>query len=370
MATGLIGADMATGPAGMVTGAGGNMRVTYQEIVDMNTINNKMSILGLHTPTGIAPYTMLKGFFEQYRFYRHVKTDVLAIQPAQLSLDPLQVGLQAGETIDFREATNPILFKGCHGESLNTVLNAIYDKVADRSSPSTDLDLRDSSADGAYYSMLVDKSFKKFGIQTGFRLRGLHPMVSPTATIEPFGNGPIEASDDSANQALIFNNGDAQGIRGMFNHHDGINSTGTYFLSNGLKSLGWLPTTRQVVGSDDMSTDVPYPDGQWISQKINVLPKCFMGVLIFPPSYGQVKWCYRLIISHTFEFRGLRTAPQSELQIKPANTTSLIGSGLNDPVYTDVYNNWLGQIESSKSVSMNSFDGLDVEYDIKNEGVA
>lgn len=51
---------------------------TYQEIYDVNTVSDNVSIIGIHTPVGAKPRKMLAGFFTQFRKYKYLVVRSLA----------------------------------------------------------------------------------------------------------------------------------------------------------------------------------------------------------------------------------------------------------------------------------------------------
>lgn len=54
----------------------------YQEIYDVNTVSDKVSVIGIHTPVGAKPRQMLSGFFTQFRKYMYRGCSVVATPPS------------------------------------------------------------------------------------------------------------------------------------------------------------------------------------------------------------------------------------------------------------------------------------------------
>ncbi|QEJ80812.1 capsid protein [Avian associated porprismacovirus] len=306
---------------------------SYSEIYDFSTQSGKTTVMGIHTPQSkgaldadsVTPMSMLFGFFNQFRKFRYKGCRVTLVPAAQLPADPLQVGVEAGQAvIDPRDMLNPILFHGCHGESLQKALDSIYNKENDFSSNSVDAKIgsNDDFTALEYYSALTDNTWRKFGIQSPARLPFMSPRVWKTGTVNPFANdfGKLGGYD-------VFNAIDTQlkaagqsGISSLGVVHDGVlfspplefqvNSTPdagsdiaygiNQFVSAGTMPLGWLPTTTFL---DESST--PTSGASLFPRRVLEIPKVFMGILVFPPSYRQELY-FRMNITHYFEFKDFR----------------------------------------------------------------
>lgn len=307
----------------------------YQEIYDMGTVSGRTTIVGIHCPTGRQVQNMLSGFFSQFRKFRYSGCSVQLVPAAQLPADPSQVSFEAGElTVDPRDLLNPILFHGIHGEDLNEALNQLYaayvgnnsgdggmaSNVGDSVTSSvTEYDISNVNTSISYYSALSDPSFRKFGIQSGARvkLRPLvHPLVqsNPMLPSEAYLRGIVSGSQthDYRGESTGMTDADGNIINRSFYAPLGVDGVPTIqqgvapvVFTNGLRPLGWLPT----------SSLMPAPIGvlpnaiSWtdVGGKTTQLPKLFMGVFIFPPSYTQEMY-FRLIITHYFEFKDFSTA--------------------------------------------------------------
>lgn len=286
-------------------------RASYQEVYDLGTRKNKVSIVGIHTPQGNAPATRLEGFFSAFRKFKYSGCTVTIVPAATLPADPLQVGFEAGENIvDMRDMLNPILFHGTHGESLTSALNVIYkDQDHTYGNESTsgttypapaltadEVDFDQSAIQGQYYSALTDRTWKKFGIQSTIRLPNMRPLVWKTATQHPIlptnAKNYGELGSDGSTIGRVF-------VPELTMNESGLDSNGYHdmqFMSNGVSPLGWLPCNQffSVGGTAQVG---PGP-------KI-VLPKIFMGILMFPPSYLQELY-FRMVVTHYFEFKEFR----------------------------------------------------------------
>lgn len=284
---------------------------TYQEIYDVNTVSNDVTVIGIHTPTGSKPRQMLSGYFTQYRKYSYLGCSVVGTFAAQLPLDILNVGVEAGQGADPRDVLNPILSRGCHGDNLNAALNSIYKGSFQNEGSSLGKDDHGGSVqptggltwEQMYYRMLQDPSFKKYRMGSGFSLKNLRPMVYNVASDhqilpnEVNGNvGALKSSNSaSASADVVF---DAS-TQGLIADGDAVSAVHMFpqFMTNRLQRLGWLDT-RQVVNSVYSGNVQP---------AFTVLPRIFMSALVLPKSY-RASNCMRIVISHKFAFKEFNTS--------------------------------------------------------------
>lgn len=288
-------------------------KAKYQEIYDIQTVSDKVSIIGIHTPTGAKPRQMLSGFFTQFRKYKYDGCSVVATPAQRLGLSLPQLSTSAGNSaVNPKDVFNPALVRGCHGDNLNSALNSIYkgsfqnsgsalgmDQFADTVVPSGGL-----TWEQMYYRMLQDPSFKKFNLSSGIKLKGLHPMIYNVASsmqIEPNESnsavGTItRGSDDDAEFGFQV------GTYGTV--ADGAGNTERVFpqfMTNRLQSLGWLDT-RQVINSPPWST--PRTEPQY-----TVLPRIFMSLIVLPPALSEnVVTTMRFVVTHYFSFKEFNTS--------------------------------------------------------------
>lgn len=325
------------------------VKAKFQEIYDFGTVSGRTTILGIHTPQGYRVQKLLGGFFRQFRKVKYSGCTVSMVPAAQLPADPLQVSFEAGGlTVDPRDLLNPILFHGCHGESMNEVLNQyLLGQKPDAFAPTADsdsvLETRPTldEAEAGYYAALSDPSFRKFGIQAGAKV-SLKPMVHPMVLTNPMvpskshidfvmkeGSNPVYSSltgvntgkfvdavsNASANQSFegaitnpgfavpFINNNGLRAFEGMV----------PQVFSNGLRPLGWLPTTTYPPANKEglivkvtEQTATATVNAWNLGVDVTTLPKLFMGLFILPPSYTQEMY-FRLIINHYFEFKDFTT---------------------------------------------------------------
>lgn len=213
---------------------------TYQEIIDLHTEEDTVSVIGIHTPSTRLPIAMLSGFWRQFNKFRYNGCSLSMVPAARLPTDPLQVEFEGGAaTIDPRDNLNPILFHGCHGQDMGLILNQFYEtgnlslmnasqsalsastinsgvtggvvrfpntQSADiTTTSSTSVEQNEQSTnrvgdvqlESLYYRALTDQTWRKSNPQSGLKIRGLHPLVYNVATTRSLGNSGVTSTNFS-----------------------------------------------------------------------------------------------------------------------------------------------------------------------------
>lgn len=292
--------------------------VSYEEILDLKTSQHHVTAVGVHTPTGTTPHELFPGFWRQYQKVKYVGASLSLIPAARLPADISQVGFEGGEApIDMRDILNPILWHGCHGESMGSVLNMFMggnvgnnDEVKNLfQTPTVDVyGTQSFDASNAvfgdlfedlYYKALTDNTWAKAHPQKGFRKSGLRPLIysmgvnrqiAPidwTTNIGPrvqdfdgeetvydnplsvarltggFGiANPNTAGGNSASTNVAIANPvdgfrfteDSQGAITYNPYYTGQNLS---FVANRLRGLGWLETMNRNYGTVNPVTEQP-----------------------------------------------------------------------------------------------------------------
>lgn len=285
------------------------INATYQEIYDIATTPNKVTIIGIRTPSGSVPSTMLAGLWKQFKSVKYNGMDFVMRASGTQPLDPLQVGNTAGTQMDMRDIQNPILFRGCHGESLGSILNELMGQNTGNHNfvgDSLDIDNEDLAADveNFYYQCLTDMSWQKSMPQNGFARNGLHPLVYGLAAnfqvqdagIDQYGEYDQNAGDVRIVQTL---EGDYIGTPNLafpLSRNAGIMNGGRRLFTNDLQPLGWMDTENRVGGDNSDIT----PNAH--------IPRVYMGILMLPPSYTDgIRQFYRIVCTHYFTFKDFRS---------------------------------------------------------------
>lgn len=325
-------------------------KAKYQEIYDVNTVTNEVSVIGIHTPVGAKPRQMLAGFFQQFRKYRYDGCSVVGTPAQRLGLSMAQISTEAGDSVvNPKDVFNPALVRGCHGDNLSAALNSIYKGSFQNEGSSLtkdDFGVSVTPSNGLtweqmYYRMLQDPSFKKFNLNQGLKLKGLHPMVYNVAS-----NHQILPNEQASGVGALTLGNVADGEIGFLGSTNGVIDNGTgsteqifpRFMTNRLQSLGWLDT-RQVIGS------------QGGSPAYTVLPRIFMACIVLPPALSDgIVTSLRFVVTHYFSFKEFNT--------------SLTLEGASE------YYDWL-TTESSKMAKNDTFDtnGLSDSIEIVSDGV-
>lgn len=326
---------------------------SYEEVIDLHTESDRVTVIGIHTPTGDTPRRMAPGLFSQFKKYKYLGCSVMMVPAATLPVDPLGVSYEAGEVpqIDPRDMLNPILFHGCHGNDLGNILNRIYSANAVEGSDLSQILGTDSSTlwsmfnseegtgtipspglsllESLYYRALTDRTWQKANIQRGFKKRGLHPRVYTLATnMQLMGealytgryNAPAPFYGEDASDPYL---GDG------FDVTDPASNPVRFFTPR-TQRLGWLDT-RTVVGYDSKQSLGFVPDiiadakieGVIKDGTVETrLPKIYMGIILLPPAYKTEQY-FRMIITHRFAFAGFRGISMSDLELRNPNYFNL-----------------------------------------------
>lgn len=313
---------------------------SYQEIVDLHTEANHVTVLGIHTPTGDYPSKMFSGFFDQYKKYKYLGCSISLVPAARLPADPLQISYEAGQVedtfMDPRDALNPILFHGCHGDDMGTILNRLYGDDNGVTDSIVGVDVPEGGEytwdavqyellERLYYKALTDNTWKKAHPQRGFRKSGLRPLVYDLSVNRQIMPGTIEMGLDTDGDLPFGLGSDGSNLKLMGGDSTSdyakvqtslptvasiINKKQLQFFTPRLKSLGWMDTRNTLTRPQSVrfNPSTVLEMGQALTEKaINYaqMPKLFMGCIMLPPAYG-VEQYYRMIINHRFAFKNFR----------------------------------------------------------------
>ncbi len=327
------------------------VKASVMEIYDLQTNVGKGTVLKVHTPTGNNIKRHLFGHFLQYKRYKYLGAKVSLIPASTLPADPLQLSYEAGEAnIDPRDMVNPILWKHYHGETMTTDVLHVQDQLPYDQDGMVDPYVTGFSIGEANYSQfgtsgtaidkiypraLMDTSFRKAGVQTGFStyvkpfvynvtsniqlapgLRGnslehqtryFMGMVPPEATAQVTQNpisgpdlkGPVESGFTSTAK-VGFSNNVEQKYR-------------LDFQTSNLVPLGWQDTLSREFASMGNTTTVggttvsgnPYDSMGDFGVGPN-LPDIPMLYILLPPAY-KTEFYFRMVIKHYFAFKGFRS---------------------------------------------------------------
>lgn len=345
---------------------------TYTETYDLNTIQNELSLLAIHTPQAPSLKRMFHGFFEQYQKFKILGCNFRLTCATRQDLDPTLAGNGAGQ-IDPRNVLNPILFKACTGEHINALCDQIYNKSEEvqvgtyGGSVSQHIDTSNLAV-AAYYSLMADDSWRKEHPQRGITVMGLKPMVHKVVTTQPFKWNVALTNGLRGDSAPNFASTDgmgpngtqtASGMGGISGSSDATTDpvNPSVFVSNGMTEMPWLPTSFSKVSvyENESGTTMGSDKNEILCTNI---PRVYMGCLILPPALGETGNLYfRLQIVWHILFKDFRPV-QDLLALTPAgpiNTDDhgIYGDGLAN--YNRTYWN-LYHTASKLSQDYGSFD--------------
>lgn len=357
------------------------VQASYQEIVDFSTVPNKVGVFGFHTPDSMKPVQMLAGFYQQFRQVRYLGCSVKIQPAATLPMDPLGVSFESSEaSTDPRDLLNPLIVKGCHGETINNALDIAYRNSPDVGESVTNTFLNFDGLGGgdgtsAYYSALSDPSFKKYSVLQPFAMKGLHPLVHkvvgtmpifPKQSTSIFGNVAYPTTSVDEESDYDYSPYATDKSDGSVAIRDGVMTrvgdqfiSGTMFTSK-MERLGWLDTvSRRQVSGQVLIT----PNGDELQSnsgnvptnsvyKYNTIPRLFMSVMLTPPCYKSIL-TFRCVINHHFAFRGFATARYVE-------NVNDYNSSYDDSLLTDL---------ATASVASTSMEAINGEATTLTEGV-
>lgn len=256
------------------------------------------------------------------------------VNAAKLPVDVEQLGrIEGTNYVDPRDVLNPILFKGCHGESLGKILDSMYNGLLrenrDFDGPDMDKKIFRNALANFYYTALGDDSWRKSHIQKTLNIKNLHPLVYgldtnhqilPSNALSPANyteNNPANVQTPQVTGDAA--GGDTGSFKGTVPTGWEVPATGPTLVANqltggagyyqGLASiftgkmhrLGWLDT-YQFIGNNAN----PSPQNVGTNAMIAELPKLFMGLVMLPPA-NLCRNYLRVMIRHKFKFAQYRT---------------------------------------------------------------
>lgn len=288
--------------------------VKVRETYDLHTIQNKMSIIGIHTPKARIVKRNYPGLLLQCKAYRPVSCDVKMACASMLPLDPQQVGTSVDDVAP-EDVFNPILYKACSNFSMSQI-EALVNTLAEGAQWGARGESIDSTNDGItendfdiYYGLLSDTNgWKHANPQSGLTMASLRPLVyEKVYTTGSTGEASISggygdgAPADTPAYAILGNNNRQQVAEQSF--------------KGKAKPMPWLPTTIPTPsGTNPPTVENAYagfPGSEASKMPANaqtgvLAPRIFCGIIIVPPSRRHQLF-YRLVCEWTLEFSGIRS---------------------------------------------------------------
>lgn len=164
--------------------------VKVRETYDIHTVQNKMTVIAIHTPKPGIIKRNYPGLLMQCRAYRPISADVRLACASVLPLDPLGVGTAEGD-IAPEDVFNPILYKAISNKGMSQLearinqmnLNTgslISTSDLDGDTAMVDVDSLTSNSDefSIYYGLLAEtNNWKHANPQAGLSMSNLRPLV-------------------------------------------------------------------------------------------------------------------------------------------------------------------------------------------------
>lgn len=278
--------------------------VKVRETYDLHTVQNKMTVIAIHTPKPDIIKANFPGLLMQCKAYRPVSADVRVACASTLPLDPQGVGLAEGDVAP-EDLFNPILYKACSNfgmsqieARINQVANALATGVdVAGQTAGVDVDTLTAGVDEfpIYYGFLSNAhEFRHANPQQGLEMNGLKPLVyevlynlGDNATgnsTTPASDGPGYPGPDGSKQVLV-----PRTIRGNAKPLPFINCTSYSGVARDTGFVNYGPDGAEV---QNASETVP-----WIN--------CVVGAIIVPPSRLHELF-YRMVVEWTIEFSAIR----------------------------------------------------------------
>lgn len=277
--------------------------VSISETYDLHTVRNKMTLIGVHTPTKDLIQKTYPGLCMNAKYCRIVKTDVVISSiNSTVAVTPDMLGTTADD-IAPEDVLNPILYKAVSNDSWSTLEARLHGMTL---SPFNNLAGSQADVDndsvtglddefGVYYSLLSNRDgFKLAPIQQGLEIRGLVPLVFEK--YYTFGENQTDIGD-SVNVIRQTSNGmelgtlGARSMRGRAHPMPRFNTT--YLTSVSSSGNGTVPN-----GIDDgepRNAQVQMP----------ALPPVMLAAIIMPPSRRTTLW-FRMVCRTWLEFTEVR----------------------------------------------------------------
>lgn len=274
--------------------------VKVRETYDLHTIRDKLTVIGIHTPSAQIIKKNYPGLLMQCRAYRPVRCDIRIACASMMPLDPLGVGTSTGDVAP-EDVFNPILYKAMSNFGMSQIdqyvhssLGVAGDSLDWENTGVTPSNITTRNDFDIYYGLLADtNNWKHASAQSGLTMSGLVPLVYETyQTVGD--NSTTGASSPMANLTPSDTLGSgytAQEFRGKSHPMPMLNCTTL------------APVNRaQVTGFDT--------GGQGHNVQVDVpAPKVFVGCIIVPPSRLHELF-YRLVCEWTLEFSQIRNVTE------------------------------------------------------------
>lgn len=285
--------------------------VDIMQTYDFNTEVGKVGVIGFHTPNATTLDAVADGLMKNYKKVYFQSMDFALGCISQLPVDPLGVGFEAGQ-IAPQDVVNPILFKACTGESLNNILNVIYNVPTGTGQNGVNntiskFDIDDATQ--AYYRMMNDSSFRTSHPQRGMVVNGLVPLVRQVLVNRPIThNNGVMPNYSEFRSAADWPAGFASGL-GSDDIVDGVVPTPSQFMNGPLVHFPAQDTyaiPQCTTGTSNVRADIGL---------------AYCGCLVLPPAIQNSLYFRMNVVWHVC-FEGYRPSYDVENWITNDNSYS------------------------------------------------
>lgn len=316
--------------------------VTIRETYDLSTKPDKMTLIGIHTPSRNILKKLYPGFCEQYKMVKILHQNVRIACASRLPVDPSGIGVNTEGQIAPEDMFNPILYKAVSNQSLSNLelrIRGLYFRSLTVNGESADTSNENvtgyASEHQVYYSLLSNlRGWKTAHPQAGLSMRRLRPLVyerwynegynqsSARTSAETFG---VDSSTSSTNRIETWT---VDSMRGRAHRMPAFN---TKYLT------GVQDSSAEGVGSSVENGMSPgYPVNAF--SEMPILPMIYTGLILVPPS-RNTRMYYRMVVETVVSFFGVQTMDE-------ITTFSALNSRDNFPVY------WNDYRESNKNTAL------------------
>lgn len=322
--------------------------VTLRETYDLSTKPNKMTLIGVHTPTNNIIKRLYPGFCQQYKMCKILHQNVRLASAARLPVDPLNVGVNSEGTISPEDMFNPILYKACSNQSLSNLEYRIRGLKHGSYLASQGLSIEGETVDASnenvtllndefnvYYSILSNtRGWKVAHPQRGLSMNKLRPLVferwynegSNRATLpddlDNLSNAAIPIDESYKEDGTPVNELGSMDLESMRGRPHRMPAFNTKYLTYIQDSTAAADGTSVLNGMGD---------GLPVNSQINmpVIPCIYTGLILVPPSKTTVLY-YRMVVETVISFFGVQTMDE---------ITSLVNLAFRErfPVYWNDY---------------------------------
>lgn len=268
------------------------------EMYDMRTTRNAIGVIGVHTPMATSIARRWYGEFITYRKYRIKSCNISMACAAQLPVDPLGVGTEAGKVAP-QDMMNPILYRAVTNDSWNAAVGRLY--ASSGGNPDIN-SLRNfanafsglsGDASMIYYSMLSSDEWRKALPQQGLFMKGLKPLVYEL--LQTFGEGSVSSSSTGvdATSSIV---GTTPAGNATALSQDAANANSNRILRGRARPFPAWPTSKGAVSYYTDLPDVAYTN-------LSSPPRTYVACIIVPPaSTNGSLFYFRMKIDWYIEF--------------------------------------------------------------------